>query len=544
MHAKRSTSRICTALFGVMLLLIAAADLNAQAVKPKCLQPGKSDEIRAALRSGTVGTTLPLLRMELITGGREIGELTKKAVAERPADGEAMKAFNAYAARWAERICRTLNESGWPMRSAIDTDGSNAFLFLILKALPVEQRLELYPIVAAALEAKQIDGSETLAAYVDGLRLAIGRKQVYGSQAYVRDGFLVMAPIENIANVDKRRAAFGLRPLREYERSLEILYRTPLIRLVSEPPLTTSTAKPDAPINDALSATDAAEEIKVETAFVSVDVMVPESVDAAARPLEKSDFQLFDNGKQVEIETFAKADTPFDIVLMLDLSGSTSDQVGLIKRTTRRFVETKRPNDRLAVVTFHDFQTIVSELESDPKVLLERIKKIGGNGGSNIWESVKFGLDMLERSSSKGRRKAVVLMSDGIDNQLTFYQALVPRLSYADLVEAVRRSETAIFPVYLEPSRRGPDYPERILVQSRGTMAYLADQTGGNLYSATKLADLEGIYDRIIKDVGTVYTLGFTPDTEGGSTEWRPLRVEVPSRTGLKLKYRPGYFTR
>jgi hypothetical protein len=64
------------------------------------------------------------------------------------------------------------------------------------------------------------------------------------------------------------------------------------------------------------------------------------------------------------------------------------------------------------------------------------------------------------------------------------------------------------------------------------------------MYTAKKLDDLEGIYDRVLKGVGTVYTLGFSPEAESTGRTWRTIKVEVPSRPTLKLRHRPGYFTK
>jgi VWFA-related protein len=256
-----------------------------------------------------------------------------------------------------------------------------------------------------------------------------------------------------------------------------------------------------------------------------------------------SDFRLSDNGKPADIESFAKADAPFDIVLLLDLSGTTSDKVGLIKRTTRRFVEMKRPVDRVAVIAFHDSQTVVSELEADKQVLLERIKDIKGYGASYVWDAVKTGIDMLERKSGKDRRKAIVLMSDGVDTSLSFTSRLGSRTSFADLTERIQRSTVSIFPIYLDTE--GPDpYSKKVYAIARHTLKFIADQSAGTLYTARKIEDLAGIYDQVLKDVGTVYTLGFSPDVEPGDPRWRTLRVDIPTRPGLKIKHRPGYFVR
>jgi Ca-activated chloride channel family protein len=541
---RRAThSRFACIIAGVMMLFAFAAPIFAQ---ERCLQPGKIDDIRKKLASAEEPPLDGALGEELFQASNKLRELARAGAAETTAGGKARAEFDTLAATWAKRICSILNTNGWPRRASVGRDGAEGFMYIIQRTVPLAQQLELYPIVSDAYMKGDIEGSDILASYVDRLRLAIGRKQLYGTQAFVRDGFLVMAPIENISEVDKRRANFGLQPQRTYERTLEVSYRLPLIRTVTEPSLPTVQGRETqaaATSNKLGNLDEEAAVINVETAFVSLDVIVPDAVASGSASLDRSDFQLFDAGKEIEIETFAKAETPFDIVLLLDLSGSTSDKVGLIKKSTRRFIEMKRSNDRVSVVAFDDTQRIVSELEADKAILLDRIKKIEGRGGSAIWDAVKFGLDMLGQRSEGGRRKAIVLMSDGVDNQLAFYPTITKKMGFADLVEAVQRSNAAIFPIYLDTEDDNPG-PRRAYEQARQTLSYLAEQSAGNIYTARKLDDLADIYDRVLKDVGTVYTLGFTPDVESGSSEWRELKVEIPSRPNLKIKHRPGYLTR
>ena len=120
-----------------------------------------------------------------------------------------------------------------------------------------------------------------------------------------------------------------------------------------------------------------------------------------------------------------------------------------------------------------------------------------------------------------------------------------PAEGFADLVESLQRGSATIFPVYLdtEPENAGV-YSKRVFGDGRRTLAYLAEQSAGKMYTAKKVEDLNEIYDRVLKDVGTVYTLGFTSPDDASDGKWRRLRVEVPSRPGLKLWHRPGYFPR
>jgi hypothetical protein len=66
-----------------------------------------------------------------------------------------------------------------------------------------------------------------LAYLTDRVLLAEGKKQQYGTQVTVVDGKWAPRPLEDEANVDKRRAAAGLSPLAEYLKLIEREYGSP-----------------------------------------------------------------------------------------------------------------------------------------------------------------------------------------------------------------------------------------------------------------------------------------------------------------------------
>src|SRR5262249_59255012 len=111
--------------------------------------------------------------------------------------------------------------------------------------------------------------------------------------------------------------------------------------------------------------------------------------------------------------------------------------------------------DRLAIVTFTDTPTIVSTLTEDRAKLIEAVKNIGGTGASYVWDALKFTLDQVIGAKTLERRRAVVFMTDGVDNALGG-GGLGSTISFADLVEAVRGSGALIFSFYL-----GTEHDER-----------------------------------------------------------------------------------
>jgi len=244
------------------------------------------------------------------------------------------------------------------------------------------------------------------------------------------------------------------------------------------------------------------------------------------------------------VSFFAATDVPFDLVLLIDLSGSTSGKRNLIRKTTQHFIEAARPGDRLAIVTFTDTPTIVSPLTDDRAKLSDAAKNIGGTGASYVWDALKFTLDQVVGAKTMERRRAVVFMTDGVDNALGG-SGLGSSISFADLVEAVRHSDALIVPIYLdtEHDERGAwDSTGRVYINARRTLELLADESGGLYYKAKKIEDLNGIYDQVIQDLGKVYSLGYRSTRPQRDGTWRTVKVEIANRPDLKTRARPGYY--
>jgi VWFA-related protein len=215
----------------------------------------------------------------------------------------------------------------------------------------------------------------------------------------------------------------------------------------------------------------------------------------------------------------------------------------LIRRSTRRFIEAARPTDRIAIVTFADDFWVVSPLTVDRAKLLSSANQISGGGGSRVWDALEFTLDHIFESATSPRRRAVVFMTDGVDNALGMGSA-GSRISFADLLESVRQHDALIVPIYLDTE--GGDYlgdlGHRMYENARNTLGVLAFESGGLYYSARKLEDLNGVYEQVIEDLSKVYSLGYRSTNEKRDGSWRAVNIATPAHPELKTRARPGYY--
>ena len=119
---------------------------------------------------------------------------------------------------------------------------------------------------------------------------------------------------------------------------------------------------------------DPIETIRIDSDLVDLKVSVLGAAGKTMIPmLEQKDFVVLEDGAPQDISFFAAADAPFDLVLLLDLSGSNSKKLKMIRNSAKRFVEATRPTDRVAIVSFTDRPALYSSFTLDRNKLKKSI---------------------------------------------------------------------------------------------------------------------------------------------------------------------------
>ena len=126
---------------------------------------------------------------------------------------------------------------GWPGRRAVGADGADA-AFVLAQHADRDTAFQAFvlPLMRRAVLLGDASGQQ-VALLTDRLAVARGLPQVYGTQADVTNGRVVLKPIADSAAVDARRAAMGLPPLRDYLRLMDSVYgRRPESNRLPRPP--------------------------------------------------------------------------------------------------------------------------------------------------------------------------------------------------------------------------------------------------------------------------------------------------------------------
>lgn len=292
----------------------------------------------------------------------------------------------------------------------------------------------------------------------------------------------------------------------------------------------------------------AGEMLKLEARLVNLNVKVTDANGKTLPALRKEDFIVSEDGVSQELFHFEQVSAPLNIVLLLDLSGSTSHKIKIIKKAARRFVDSLKPDDNIAVAAFTRRFFVISNFTTNHKLLNDRIDDIKNrHSGTAYYDAMWATMNLLDEAG--GTRKAIVVMTDGVDNSLDHPDDsdYTPRHGFEELLARVEEADATIYPIYFDTEyetigrqgRSGHD----AYATARKQLEMLADQTGAALFKAERAEDLEGVYKQVAAELHSLYSIAYTPRTLRKDGQWRKIGVAI-NLPGARVRTRRGYFAK
>lgn len=156
--------------------------------------------------------------------------------------------------------------------------------------------------------------------------------------------------------------------------------------------------------------------------------------------MKESDFTVYENGIERRVTKVVPTHEPFNLVLLLDVSGSVEERIEFIRKAARDFLNTVSPQDRIAIISFRDDIQVISDFSTDRRLLSKKLDEIDAGGATALYDALAYVLIEPLRTL-RGERTAVVIMSDGDDNR-----SFVP---FPALLEALSESGALIYPLYV-----------------------------------------------------------------------------------------------
>jgi Ca-activated chloride channel homolog len=302
--------------------------------------------------------------------------------------------------------------------------------------------------------------------------------------------------------------------------------------------------------------------VRVDSSLVRVNVGVVDDRGKSISTLDKSNFTIYEDGVKQDILRFEAAPAPFSVVMMLDMSGSTKSFRQNIQMAAARFLDALGPDDRLAVIEFYSKVNLLNDFTTDRRTAFHSITVANGAGDTDLYKGLMVALDKL--ANEKGRRKAIVVLTDGVDTDAQDLDRKVLAGLTDDQIPSAIKPETneilrrvldrsdahgvTIYPLALptgDPARLADPTPRQIAMYTaaRARLKLIADRTGGTLNAIRRLEDMGTLYALVAADLRTLYTIEYQPANEKRDGKWRAIKVDV-DRRDLIPRARQGYFAK
>ncbi|MGD0310407.1 MAG: VWA domain-containing protein [Acidobacteriota bacterium] len=283
--------------------------------------------------------------------------------------------------------------------------------------------------------------------------------------------------------------------------------------------------------------------IQVNVTLVTVPVMVMDKAGKCIRDLKASDFRVFENGKEQKIDRLVPDSEPFNVALLIDSSGSTHFRSGEMQQAALAFVDALRPGDRLMVASFDGRISYNSGFTDDHPVLRAAIAQ--EHQGILTWLYDAVDSVMKERLDRISGRKAMVLFTDGVDNESQ-------RVDAVGSLANIERSDVIVYAIQYDTRKDGlsdrfavpppPGYATFGELYARA-VRYLRDLTshsGGRLFRAETMGSLQEAFSQVAQELSLQYTLCYYPADQKHGGSYRRLRVTV-DRPNVIVRARTGY---
>jgi Ca-activated chloride channel homolog len=272
--------------------------------------------------------------------------------------------------------------------------------------------------------------------------------------------------------------------------------------------------------------------IRVNVDLVRIIATVRNASGELTGALQKSDFEVSDNGVPQEVAVFERqTEQPLSVALLVDCSGSTAKDLKYETDSASQFLRALfaegNPQDAVSLYSFN-WEVVRHNYFSRNVAAFERsLKLFHGEAGTSLYDAIYLAAQDLE---SRDGRKIIVIVTDGGDT--TSSTDLRHALDAAQLADAV------IYPVVVMPitSDAGRN------IGGENALTYMARGTGGRTFLPTLGPELDKAFSDIIEELRTEYLLGFYPQNVPLTKErFHRLEVRV-RRPELRVSARNGYY--
>ena len=249
------------------------------------------------------------------------------------------------------------------------------------------------------------------------------------------------------------------------------------------------------------------------------------------RDLNQGDFTILDDHKppQSILNFRRETDLPLHMGLLIDVSGSVHSRFDFEQNAAISFLQhsVRVGFDKAFVVGFNKQSQLTQDFTDNVQLLSDGIHRLQDGGGTALYDAIyrackdKFLKDRPDHPT----RKAIVVVSDGEDNQSDF--------SRAQAIEMAQRAEVIIYAISTDDSG--------LILRGDKVLEQLAEATGGRAFFPFKMKDITHSFAAIEDELRSQYVVSYKPADFDADGRYRSIEISALKKD-LQVRARKGYF--
>jgi Ca-activated chloride channel homolog len=260
--------------------------------------------------------------------------------------------------------------------------------------------------------------------------------------------------------------------------------------------------------------------IRLGTDLVLLDVTVVDQSNKPVMDLKQDNFQVFEDKLPQKIDFFSKEQVPVSLVFAIDTSGSMRSKLDTVIKASVNLVKETRKDDEVAVIEFKDQPELLEEFTADTNDVIDTLQSLVASRQTAMLDALYVGADYASKEG-KNRRKAIILVTDGLDKD-SYYK-------FNEVVDHLRETDVQIYLIGFISDLDGDRglFRKSDKDKAETLLKKLADDTGGRAFFPRELSEVHTIAQQISTDLRTQYAIGYYPTNNKKDGAFHPIRVAV-----------------